>query len=199
MMQGAILHFSGNLNESPNKAMLHRCYAAGLAYARRKLRRYIPMKVILLLLTIFVSSTVSAFDFYSTNKSHSYEIENFSEQVSKEHKHSYQIFAVIFAFSENSSSIYSKQKSELAQLNMENLSTALIIASTQKEYLHGYHTTTSQAQKFLNNRELYVAIYAPNGSLIFQSNSLVAAKEIELKITEYNKSRQHTPSALDKH
>ena len=153
------------------------------------------MKAILLLLTVFISSTVSAFDFYSTNKNHSYDIENFSEQVSKEYKHSYQIFAVVFAFSDNSSPIYSNQKSELAQLNMETLSTALITASTQKEYLHSYHTTTSQAQKFLNGSELYVAIYAPNGSLIFQSNSLVAAKNIELKITEYNKSINYTPSA----
>lgn len=160
-------------------------------------RRYIPMKAILLLLTIFISSTVSAFDFYSTNKSHSYKIDKFSEQVSKEYKNLYQMFAVVFAFSDNSSPTYSKQKSELAQLNMEALSTALITASTQKEYLHGYHTTTSQALKLLNGSELYVAIYAPNGSLIFQSNSLVPSKDIELKITEYNNSRQHTPSAQD--
>ncbi len=28
----------------PNKAMLHRCYAAGLAIARRKLQRYVSNK-----------------------------------------------------------------------------------------------------------------------------------------------------------
>ena len=156
--------------------------------------RYIPMKVILLL-TIFISNTVSAFDFYSTNKSHSYELDKFSAQISKEHNHSYQMFPVVFAFSNNSSPIYNKQKSELAQLNMEGLSIALITASSQKEFLYGYHTTISQAQKFLNGSEFYVAIYAPNGSLIFQSNSLMTAKDIELKITKYNKSRQHTPSA----
>jgi len=168
-------------------------HSRGRANPRPFKRRYIPMKFILLL-TIFISSTVNAFDFYSTDKTHSYDIDKFSEQISKEYEYSYQLFSVVFAFSNNSSSIYKEQNSELAQLDMEALSTALITASAQKEYLYGYHTSISQAQKFLNGSELYVAIYAPNGSLIFQSNSLVAAKDIESMITEYNKSKQHTLS-----
>lgn len=162
--------------------------------ARRFSLRYVSVKAKLFLLAIFFSNTVSAFDFYSTQKSRSYEITNFSEKISKEYKNPYQLFAVVFAFSNNLSSAYVKQKSELDLLSVEALSTILITASAEKEYLHGYHTTINQAQNFLNNGELYVAIYAPNGSLIFQSTSLVPAKDIELKIIEYNKSRQQAPS-----
>ena len=143
-------------------------------------------------LTIFIfilfSSNALGLQFYSTNKSHTYNISRFSQQISKQYKSHFKVFSVLVAANNNANKTYKKQLEELNKLNAETLSLVIIQATANKENTHGYHTSTEQAKSILSKKEFIVVIYSPKGKKMLSSTKVISASNIKKTIKEHNKA-----------
>ncbi len=89
-------------------------------------------KIITILVILLFSSSAFAFEFYSTNKSHKYNIKQFSKQISKEYKNKFKLFAVLVVAKSSLNNSYKNQFRELQKLDAESLSLAFISATIDK-------------------------------------------------------------------
>ena len=145
-------------------------------------------KTITIFTLILFAANAFAFEFYSTNKSHTYNIKQFSEQISKEYKISLKLFTVLVVAKNGQNNSYISQFKELKKLDAESLLLAFVSATTDKEYTHGYHASTSVSKSLLSNNELIVVVYSPEGNEIFKSKTVVTSAKIIEVLNKHNKT-----------
>ncbi len=147
------------------------------------------MKFIAIILLIFLPNYSYAesndFEFFSTDKLHTYTINDASRQLSSEYGFKVYSTSIVVASSKKSEK-YQKQLNYLDSINAEQMSLIYITALADKPDTHGYHTSIEISKQILGEDNFKVKIFSPIGELLLESKNILSDKEIKKLLNEYN-------------